>query len=107
LVANSIVTNTTAIVGNPAAASGTGTVTLYTAPATTVIGAKLVVRAQIGGVADTSTQMAEIIMAKDNSGNVSFTISNRISTDTAVADVDYDVNVVGNVLVANCFNKRQ
>jgi hypothetical protein len=101
LNANTIVNNKTSVVGNPAAASGTGTVTVYTATADTVIGAKLVVRAQIGGTADTSTQLAEILMAKDATGNVSFTISNRISTDTAVADVDYDVNVVGNVLVAS------
>jgi hypothetical protein len=101
LNANVLVNNTVSVVGNPAAASGTGTVTVYTAPSSTIIGAKLVVRAQIGGTADTSTQLAEILMAKDATGNVSFTISNRISTDTAVADVDYDVNVVGNVLVAN------
>jgi len=80
-----------------ATANGTGATTVYTASSAAVEAVQLTVRAQIGSPA-TSVQMLQIMAAQDATGNISYTVYDRVNTNTAVAAIPVTVTNTGNVI---------
>ena len=80
-----------------AVATGVGATTVYTASSASVESVQLTVRAQIGSPA-TSVQMLQIMAAQDSTGNISYTVYDRVNTNTSVAAIPVTVTNTGSVI---------
>jgi hypothetical protein len=85
------------IYADPHPAEGSGSLVVWTASATNICGAKMTLRAK-----NTSTghlQMMDILMVKDiNNTGSSYTVSNRIKSDSGATDIGISVTISSNKL---------
>ena len=89
-IANAVSIPSTAI-------NGTGVTTIYTASSSNVEAVQLTVRAQIGSPAS-SVQMLQMMIAQDSTGNLSYTVYDRVNTNSSVSPIPVSVTNISNFI---------
>ena len=79
------------------AVNGSGVVTVYTASSSNVEAVQLTIRAQIGSPAS-SVQMLQVMIAQDSTGNLSYTVYDRVNTNNGVSPIPVSVTNIGNFI---------